>query len=186
MGHVFQLKREGIAATAPMFIPFLGAVVGMKEMPKNALVEARVGLAGPVLGTLGCFLPYILWQITGEPFWQALCFVGLFLNLFNLLPIVPLDGGRAMSALSPWFWIIGFAALIGLLYLTMSPILFLIVLLGGFEAWSRWKKRKTPGGQHFYQVAFKHRLLVAGVYIGLIVFLVLGMGITYLPKPIPS
>ncbi len=57
MGHVVQLRREGIKATAPMFIPFLGALVAMKELPKDAAAEARVGLAGPVLGSLGALLP---------------------------------------------------------------------------------------------------------------------------------
>src|SRR5207247_2493778 len=105
IGHVIQLRREGIKATAPMFIPFLGAYVGMKELPKDAAAEARVGLAGPVLGSLGALIPLAIWQATGNEFWQALAFVGFFLNLFNLLPVLPLDGGRAMSALTPWMWI---------------------------------------------------------------------------------
>src|SRR5215217_6283441 len=87
-----------------MFIPFLGAFVAMKEMPKDAGAEARVGLAGPVLGSIGCLIPVALWQITGDEFWQAGAFIGIFLNLFNLLPILPLDGGRAMAALSSWIW----------------------------------------------------------------------------------
>jgi hypothetical protein len=66
MGHVVQLRREGIAASAPMFIPFLGAFVAMKQMPKDALAEARVGLAGPVLGTLGGLAALGLYALTGE------------------------------------------------------------------------------------------------------------------------
>ena len=109
MGHVIQLRREGIEASAPMFIPFMGAVVAAKSMGDDAGAEARVGLAGPVLGTLGCLVPLGIWLATGEEFWQALAFVGFFLNLFNLLPVLPLDGGRAMAALSPWVWTVGFA-----------------------------------------------------------------------------
>src|SRR5215218_1071610 len=108
MGHVIQLRREGIKASAPMFIPFLGAVIAAKSMGKDAAAEARVGLAGPVLGTLASLVPLALWLLTGSDFWRALAFVGFFLNLFNLLPVLPLDGGRAMAALSPWMWLIGF------------------------------------------------------------------------------
>jgi Zn-dependent protease len=95
LGHVLQLRREGIKASAPLFIPFLGAVVGMKELPKDAAAEARVGLAGPVLGSLACLVPVGLYGLTGNELFQALAFTGFFLNLFNLLPVLPLDGGRA-------------------------------------------------------------------------------------------
>src|SRR3954464_3783964 len=108
MGHVIQLRREGIPASAPMFIPFLGAVVGMKRMPDDAAAEARVGLAGPVLGSLGCLVPLAVWQVTGNELFQALAFTGFFLNLFTLRAVLPLDGGRAMAALSPWVWLAGF------------------------------------------------------------------------------
>src|SRR2546423_307327 len=102
MGHVIQLRREGVPASAPMFIPFLGAVVGMKRLPDDAGAEARVGLAGPVLGSLACLVPLGLYAATGNHLFQALAFTGFFLNLFNLAPVLPLDGGRAMAALSPW------------------------------------------------------------------------------------
>ena len=84
MGHVLQLKREGIKASAPMFIPFLGAFVAMKEMPKNALAEARVGLAGPVLGTLGALGVLGIYAATDEPSFLGLAYFGFLINLFNL------------------------------------------------------------------------------------------------------
>ena len=138
LGHVFQLRREGIKATAPMFIPFLGAFVGMKELPRDAAAEARVGLAGPVLGSLGCLVPIALYQATGDEFFQALAFTGFFLNLFNLLPVLPLDGGRAMAALSPWMWLVGFAAVVAIVIVFPNPIILLIILLVAFENWRRW------------------------------------------------
>src|SRR5690349_7168948 len=66
MGHVIQLKREGVPASAPMFIPFLGAAVGMKRLPDDAAAEARVGLAGPILGSVGCLAPLALYAATGN------------------------------------------------------------------------------------------------------------------------
>ena len=107
MGHVIQLRREGVEASAPVFIPFLGAAVGAKSLGGNALAEARVGLAGPVLGSLGAAACIPIAVATGNEFWKALAFTGFFLNLFNLLPVVPLDGGRAMAAMAPWMWFAG-------------------------------------------------------------------------------
>ena len=182
IGHVIQLRREGVKASAPMFIPFLGAFVAMKEMPKDAGAEARVGLAGPVLGSLGCLIPVALWQITGDDFWQAGAFIGIFLNLFNLLPILPLDGGRAMAALSSWIWAIGFVLFLGLLVFFPSPILILIVLLGGMETWRRWKQRKTPEAQEYNRVSRGTRVAVAAVYLGLVIALGVGLELTHLER----
>ena len=111
MGHVIQLRREGIKASAPIFIPFLGAVIGSRSLGDNALAEARVGLAGPVLGSIGAAVCLVVWHATGDAMWGALAYTGFFLNLFNLIPMVPLDGGRAMAAMSPWMWAPGSRAL---------------------------------------------------------------------------
>src|SRR6478672_1565347 len=146
IGHVIQLRREGIKASAPMFIPFLGAVISAKSMGDDAGAEARVGLAGPILGTIATLVPLGIWLATGSHFWQALAFIGFFLNLFNLLPILPLDGGRAMAALSPWVWLVGLAGLMAMVFFFPSPILILILLLGGLESWRRWQARNTPEG----------------------------------------
>jgi Zn-dependent protease len=182
MGHVIQLKREGVPATAPMFIPFLGAFVGMKRLPDDAAAEARVGLAGPILGTIGCLVPLALWQATGDPFYQALAFTGFFLNLFNLAPVLPLDGGRAMAALSPWMWLVGFGLLLGVAIAFPNPIVFLILVLGGFETYRRFKARKQPESQRYYKVPPRQRAAIAAVYIGLAVALVLAMDATHLVR----
>lgn len=182
MGHVVQLRREGIKASAPMFIPFLGAVVAMKELPKDAAAEARVGLAGPVLGSLGALVPLGIYALTGNELFQALAFVGFFLNLFNLLPVLPLDGGRAMAALSPALWLVGFALLIALAVLYPNPILLLVLVFGGFETYRRFKARKEPGAQEYHRVSRRGRLAVAGVYLGLAALLALGMDATFIER----
>src|SRR3954466_2955551 len=152
MGHVIQLRREGVPASAPLFIPFLGAVVGMKQAPKDAAVEARVGLAGPVLGSLGCLVPLALYEETGNKLFRALPFTGFFLNLINLLPVLPLDGGRAMAALSPAMWAIGFVLLAGIMVVYPTPIAILVLLFGGLETYRRWKQRRSPESQGYYRV----------------------------------
>jgi Zn-dependent protease len=182
IGHVIQLKREGVPASAPMFIPFLGAFVAMKQLPKDAAAEARVGLAGPVLGSLGCLIPLVLWQATGEDFWQAATFIGLFLNLFNLLPVLPLDGGRAMAALSSWIWAIGFLLFLGVLVVFPSPVLILIVIFGGMETWRRWKQRKSPEAQAYNRIAPRQRVLIGLTYLALVVVLGVGLELTHLER----
>jgi Zn-dependent protease len=182
MGHVLQLRREGIKASAPMFIPFLGALIWAKSLGENALAEARVGLAGPILGSLGAAALIPIASATGSDLFRALAFTGFFLNLFNLLPVVPLDGGRAMAALSPWMWFVGFAALVGLMIAMPNPIILLIVLFGGMETWRRWKERKSPGAAKYYEVSTRDRLIVAAVYIGLIALLAFGMTETHISR----
>ena len=184
MGHVIQMKREGVKISGMLFVPFLGAAVAARSMGGNALAEARIGLAGPVLGTLAtaALVPF---AVAGDDdFLRALAFTGFFLNLFNLVPVVPLDGGRAMAAMAPWMWFAGFAAMLGFFVLFPNPILILILLLGGMETWRRWKTRKQglEGNQAYYRVKPAHRLLVGVVYVGLIAFCAVGMDLTFVDR----
>ena len=188
MGHVIQLRREGIPASAPMFIPFLGAVVTAKSLGNDATAEARVGLAGPVLGTLGSLALLPVAAATGEDFWYALVFTGLFLNLFNLLPVVPLDGGRAMAALSPWMWFVGLAGMVLVAFVYPNPIIFLILLFAAMETYRRWKARKAGGDEiaAYYRVKPAHRLAILAVYLGLIIVCGVGMELTHIERSIPN
>jgi Zn-dependent protease len=188
MGHVIQLRREGIEASAPMFIPFLGAAVMAKSLGNDATAEARVGLAGPVLGTLGTLALMPVAIATGEDFWYALIFTGLFLNLFNLLPVVPLDGGRAMAALSPWMWFVGLFAMALLTFTFPNPIIILILLVAAYDTYRRWKAYRAGGesAQAYYRVKPSHRLVILAVYLGLIAVCVVGMGLTFIERDIPN
>jgi Zn-dependent protease len=186
MGHVIALRREGIKASGPMFIPFLGAVVAARSLGNNAVAEARVGLAGPVLGSIGAAACILVWHATGNDLWRALAYTGFFLNLFNLLPVVPLDGGRAMAAMAPWMWFVGFAALIPLVFLWPNPIILVILLFAGFETYKRWQLRRSGGAeqQAYYRVRPRDRALVAGVYLSLIALLVVGMHAAFVARTI--
>jgi Zn-dependent protease len=177
MGHVIQLRREGIRATAPVFIPFLGAVVGMKQMPKDALAEARVGLAGPILGTAGAAVCFVIAEATGSSMLRALAYVGFLINLINLVPLTPFDGGRAMAAMAPAMWFVGLGVMVFLFLLTHITFLLIFVLFGGYDTYRRWKLRKTGSPQQaaYYRVAPRTRLLVGLVYVGLTAVVALGM-----------
>ncbi|HEX4806703.1 MAG TPA: site-2 protease family protein [Conexibacter sp.] len=187
MGHVIQLRREGIPASAPMFVPFMGAVVAARSLGEDAAAEARVGLAGPVLGSLGAALLIPVWLATGNEFWQALAFTGFFLNLFNLLPVVPLDGGRAMAAMAPWMWFVGLAAMGALAIVFPNPIILIIFVFAAFSTYNRWRARRAGGveSESYYRVSRGQRAAVAAVYIGLIAALVVGMDATHLVRHIP-
>ena len=184
MGHVIALRRAGIKASAPMFIPFMGALITARSLGEDALAEARVGLAGPILGSLGAAVCVVIWQITGHDYWRALAFTGFFLNLFNLLPVVPLDGGRAMAAMAPWMWFAGFAGMIALAVIFPNPIILIIVVFAGFETWRRWKQRRAGGAEQeaYYRVSPHNRALVAITYLTLISLLVIGMDATHLAR----
>ena len=182
LGHVIALRREGIKASAPMFIPFLGALISARSLGENALAEARVGLAGPVLGTIGAAACLAIGEAAGSDLFRALAYIGFFLNLFNLLPVVPLDGGRAMAAMAPWMWFVGLGVLVALMLAFPNFVLLLIALFAAMEVWRRWQARKTRSLEQaaYYRVSTRNRLLVGAVYLGLIVLLAVGMDHTHI------
>src|SRR5437868_1452530 len=108
-GHLLVAKQFGLKVGAPVFIPFMGAFIALKEAPANAWIESWVGIGGPILGALGSLVCYGIFLVTNNPLFSALAHVGFLLNLFNLAPVGFLDGGRIVTALSPWLWIVGFA-----------------------------------------------------------------------------
>ncbi|MBE0500825.1 MAG: site-2 protease family protein, partial [Desulfuromonadales bacterium] len=174
MGHVIALRMMGIKATAPMFIPFMGAVIGMKQLPKNAFDEAVMAYGGPLLGTIGAIGCAGAGYLTGNPFWFALAMTGFLLNLFNLLPISPLDGGRIIGVISPKLWIVGLIGAVGLFYLTWSPIVALIIILGSYQIYSA-SKRTADEKRRYYAVTFGKRVFVGFAFLALLAVTSVGM-----------
>jgi len=183
MGHVIQLRREGVEASAPIFIPFLGAVIWAKSLGEDAVAEARVGLAGPILGTIGTLIPLAIWLATGSDLWRALAYVGFFINLINLLPVLPLDGGRAMAVLGPKIWIAGILIAVAAAVLFLGPFMLVFVLLfGGPELYHRFKNRNSEESREFHAVPTRTKLAVGAVYLGLAALLIVGVAETYVPR----
>lgn len=180
LGHVLELRRQGVPASAPLFIPFLGAVIGMKDLPDDAWKEARVALAGPILGSVGAAVCWLAGEATGSDLLVSLAFVGFFLNLFNLIPITPLDGGRAAAALHPALWFVGLLMMVGLVAIRPNPILLIIVVLGGLDLWRRWRERGAAGD--YYRLTTAQRAAVAVVYLGLVVALGVAMTETHVER----
>jgi Zn-dependent protease len=182
MGHVFEAKRQGLPVSVPIFIPFMGALITMKQMPHNAWREARLAIAGPMIGTLGALAFYIAGLAYNSPHLKALAFLGFLINLFNLLPVIPLDGGRISAALHPVLWFLGFLSLAALVIYRPNPLLIIILLFAASELWRRWKLRHHPEMQDYYRVKPTQRAIIGLLYFGLAAALVFGMHATHVPR----
>jgi Zn-dependent protease len=184
MGHVIEAKRQGLPVSAPLFIPFMGALITMRQMPHNAWNEAKVAVAGPLVGSAGAAVLYLAGIAYDSNHLKALAFLGFLINLFNLLPVPPLDGGRIVGALHPALWLVGFLALLGLVVYSPNVLLIIILVFSGMELWQRWQTRDHPELQDYYTVTVSQRAIVAVLYFGLAILLVLGMEATHLPRGI--
>jgi Zn-dependent protease len=186
MGHVVALRAMGIKAGAPTFIPFFGAFVQMRQQPKTAWHEAVSGIAGPVFGAAGAAALWWYADQTGSGLLHALAFTGFFLNLFNLIPMLPLDGGRAAAALHPSIWLLGLVALLALMLYHPNFVIMLILILGGTEAWRRFRGRNTADARAYYTLTRQQRQIMTIAYFGLIAVLVFAMHATYAQRAFPS
>jgi len=142
MGHVAALRRLGLAAGAPLFIPGVGALVMLKEHPADAHVDADIGLAGPVWGLGAGLAAMAVYYATRIPIWEAVAHLTGFINLFNLIPVWQLDGSRGFHALSRqqrWAAI----AAIAIAYLLTNQRMLLII--GLVAVWRAVEKVQGPG-----------------------------------------
>src|SRR5437588_3905831 len=178
-GHLIMAKWFGLAVSAPMFIPFMGAFIALKEASRNAWMEACVGIGGPILGSLAAAACHGLGLALNYPLFIALAWTAYFLNLFNLTPVGMLDGGRIVTALSPWLWLPGFAAL-GWLAWTHPNFIIWILLFASLPRIFSLFRTRTEEEQRYYEVAWPQRWVMAAMYFGLIAALVLGMHISHL------
>jgi Zn-dependent protease len=171
LGHMLVIWKSGLPTTAPIFVPFFGAAIFWKEMPRDAKMEAAIAFGGPVLGTVGTLLCYGVYVLTGAPLWLALAYVGCFINLLNLLPVLPLDGGRIMAAVSPRVWLIGMVAMVLLFIKFHSVFLILLVLLSLPRLIEAFRRTQDEKKARYYDVPRGTRALVAVAYCALAGFL---------------
>jgi Zn-dependent protease len=147
MGHVVEIRRQGMAATAPIFIPFLGAAIFQRSHPTDALKQAQIGIAGPIAGTIGATVAFLLYGTTHNPIFLLAAWIGFYINLFNMIPIWMLDGSWILGAVSPYFQV-GALVLIGLaawnFHVFISPLLIVFALLGIPNLISRFREAKNP------------------------------------------
>jgi Zn-dependent protease len=170
LGHGYAMRRHGLAASFPVFIPFFGAMISMKDQPRTPLVEAEVAIAGPIAGTIAALGACALYITTHEQLFLVLANVGFIMNLFNLTPFGFLDGGRIAKLFSRKLWIVGAIIVAVMFVLTHSPQLMIIGLLALPSLFGR---RGPPPGDE--QVTASERLNMAFHYFGLCAFLAAGM-----------
>ena len=173
-GHLVAAKRFGLKVGAPVFIPFMGAFIALKEAPKNAWIEACVGIGGPLLGSAAALLCHAIGETLQAPIWFALAWMGYMLNLFNLTPVGMLDGGRIVTAMSRWLWIPGFAVLIWFGWKYPNFIVWMVIFLSLPRLVSLFRKR-TEEEKRYYEVTQAQRWGMSAMYFGLIAALVFAM-----------
>jgi Zn-dependent protease len=182
-GHVVVARVIGLPVTLPIMIPFLGAFVSMRQQPRTVAQESVMAIGGPILGSIAaglCYLGYLAMPATSTgQLLRALAYFGFLINLFNLVPVTPLDGGRVLSLLSKWFNVAGLAIAAGLLFYEtqvgtgVSPVLFLVLIFGAFGTLQRF--RSTAINPAYYAVDSQTKLVIGTLYLGLLFLLGLGM-----------
>ena len=172
LGHYWAARQRGLNVGAPTFIPFVGAWIELKDQPHDAETEAYVGFAGPFAGTLGALACYFLARNTDSSLLLAVAYAGFFLNLFNLIPLSPFDGGRITAVLSPRLWLLGVPVLLGLFLYRPSPMLVLMALLAAPQVMKAWRfDPAAPEHAGYYQANAETRLTYGIYYLGLTAFL---------------
>jgi Zn-dependent protease len=168
MGHYVAARQRGLKVGAPAFIPFMGAWIALEDHPANVETEAYVAIAGPVLGTIAALAVYLWARSEDSGLLLAISYAGLFLNLFNLLPISPLDGGRITAVLGPRVWFLGVPLLLALMLYRPSPMLVIVVVLAVPQLMKAWRyDPKAPENVAYYGVALQTKVEYGLAYLAL-------------------
>jgi Zn-dependent protease len=168
MGHFVAARQCGLKVGAPAFIPFVGAWIALEDHPDNVETEAYVAIAGPVVGTIAALAVYLLARSEDSGLLLAIAYSGLFLNLFNLLPISPLDGGRVTAVLSPRIWFLGVPILLVLMLYRPSPMLIIVVILAIPQLIKAWRyDPQAPENVAYYGVSLQTKFEYGAAYLAL-------------------
>jgi Zn-dependent protease len=172
MGHFIAARQCGLNVGAPTFIPFFGAWVELKDQPLDVKTEAYIAFAGPLVGTVGAVVFYLWGRWTDTTLLLAISYAGLFLNLFNLLPLSPFDGGRITAILTPRVWLLGAPLLLAVMLYRPSPILVLIAIIAFPQLVKAWNyDPKAPENIAYYGVPLQAKLEYGCLYLALTAYL---------------
>ncbi|TAN32569.1 site-2 protease family protein [bacterium] len=170
MGHVVEIRRQGMQATAPIFIPFMGAAIFQRSHPTDALKQAQIGIAGPIAGTLGATAAFVLYGSTHSPVLLLTALIGFYINLFNLIPVWQLDGAWILAPVSKWFQVAGYALIAaGALFLGFfSPLVIIIAVLGIPTLIQRFRDANNP---YYTSVSARGRWAMGAAWLALVIYL---------------
>ena len=177
IGHAVAIRAKGLRAGFMVFIPFIGGAVTMKGQPRTVFDDAIIGLAGPFFGTLATLVTLQIYKWTSDPLYLMVAFVGFGLNLFNLLPLGMLDGGRISAAITKWMWVVGGGAIVWKVFDQPNPLTILIAVLAAFQVYASIVREKTD--PRFYEITPGQRAAIAVLYFALVIFLGHQTYITY-------
>jgi Zn-dependent protease len=170
MGHVVEIRRQGMAATAPIFIPFFGAAIFQRSHAQSPMRQAQIGIAGPIAGTIGATAALVLY---GSTHWTVLlgwAYLGFLINLFNMIPFGMLDGGWILAPVSKWIQVAGLALLAYLFFTgALSPLVIIIVLLGVPVVFQRFQNRALD--KYLTSEPAPQRYLMGAAWLGLVAYL---------------
>lgn len=183
LGHYIAAKQRKLPVGPITFIPFLGAWIELKEQPMNVETEAYVGLGGPFVGTLAAFLCYEVGRMLHSPLWIALAYAGFMLNLFNLIPLMPFDGGRITRIVSQKMWLVGAPVLIGLFLIRPSPMLIVVAVLALPHVLAGWRGAASNEPPQYHDVPSSTRLQYGAIYLALVGYLAMMTYETYSQLP---
>ena len=184
LGHVVALRAQGVEASAPMFIPLVGAFVAVRGQQRSVVDEAWMALAGPAAGLAGSIACLELAGLNDSVLLRAIAYSGFLLNLFNLVPVLPLDGGRVAGALHPAIWLGGIGVAAALFVWRPSPVLGFVFVLGGIEAVRRWREHRRGEAGAYYAVPAATRGRIAGAYATVALICMWGMHAAYVTHPL--
>jgi Zn-dependent protease len=172
MGHFIAAKQRGLSVGLPTFIPFIGAWVELKDTPHDAEMEAYIGISGPLAGTAAALVCYFLARNYNSNLLLALSYAGFFINLFNLIPLSPFDGGRITAIVSPRMWLVGVPILVALFFWRPSPMLILMGVLAAPQVMKAFRyDPMAPENAKYYGVSLEHKITYGVLYLVLAAYL---------------
>lgn len=170
LGHGYAMKKQGVSAGWPIFIPFFGAMIAMKGAPRDRDAEAIIAYGGPLAGTVISVLSAFLGLALDSRLLVALAYTGFFLNLFNLTPLSPLDGGRVAQAFSRRAWWVGLGVLGAIFLWTHSPQLLLIGVLALPRLFGRASIDERPALEPSLQRTWAARYFGLAAFLGIALY----------------
>jgi Zn-dependent protease len=173
LGHVLMALVLKIRIGYPIFYPGVGAIIDLHQITPGPVDNALLGISGPIFGTIASAFCWGIYALTGVHYWAELAFMGMMFNLFNLIPLGEMDGGRVSAVLSRWLCVPGYLLLGALAWFVRTPIILLSLVFMLPKVVEVFKKKQHLSTAD-QRVLPSDRLIIGTVYLFLICFLTFG------------
>jgi Zn-dependent protease len=174
MGHVVEIRRQGMAATAPIFIPFLGAAIFQRSHAQSPVRQAQIGIAGPIAGTIAAVVALVLYTVTHVNIYLYWAYLGFWINIFNMIPFGMLDGGWILAPVSKWLQVAGLGVLVALFFAgQVNPLVLIVVALGMPMVFRRFRDKAYDA--YLTSGPASPRYAIGAAWLALVVILGVGL-----------